>query len=721
MPLPALAVQSALLATILVDTLLIGVLFHKRRRSLIDMLLVVHLIGILGWAASILVLLVQESYLATQSSFAFALLLAASKYWFVLVFPENTFPKGRLPYLILPITLALALIAYIDDMLFTDMHVIGGYAVTLENGPLAGVYSLWITFLLIAPLVILWRKYRRESATSIRVQLHYLLIGYGIFFVLGLLTNSILPVFFDIYAFNGIGPSFSLILAGFVVYIITAHHFLDIRRVAQRSFVYTIVLAIAIGVYIAIAAAIGVIFGIAADITAFASAGITLVIGISGAPIVERAFRKWTDPIFFKDRYDLAEAIREITAILNSHIREEALIDELTRALKRILRVSDARIYLLPKARTEIAVPEEDLDAIGTAILRELPTNRRVFTLDELLTILAGAGEDGERIAHAARQRSSAGNPPEWIALTATEGHVLAALCVWEKESGEAFSGEDLMLLESISNSTAIALEKAVLYERVHAYSMELETRVIERTKEIAMLQEDQRRMMIDISHGLQTPLAIIKTGLARNTGADPCDLQDLEMSIDHASRYIYDLLALARLEHDSNESPFAAVDLAELVEELVEYASLPAEEAGIIFHTTIAHPVWINGREKQLSDALVNILGNAVKYMGDTQTKEIHITLLPLDGQAILRIKDTGPGIDPEFLPQLFKRFRRAESASKARGTGIGLAITKRIIELHGGTIRAESAPGEGTTFVITLPLAVIPTNTENGSSLPN
>ncbi|HSE34737.1 MAG TPA: GAF domain-containing sensor histidine kinase [Candidatus Paceibacterota bacterium] len=715
MPLPAIAVQSALLLSVLVDALLIGILLHKRRLGLIEILMIVHLIGVLGWAGSVFILLSEEARIAAHTSYAFALILAASKYWFALIFPENALPKGRIPYAILPITLGLAGITLLDGALFTEISVIGGYAISVENGPLAGIYSLWVTILLIAPLIILRRKARTETREPLRKQLSFLWYGYVIFFAIGLLTNSILPVFFDIDAFNGVGPSFSLVLAAFMVYIITQHRFLDIRFVVQRSFLFTLLLGIAIGVYTAVAAAVGVAFEIAADVTAFASAGITLILGLIGIPALERIFRTWTDRIFFKDHYDLPLAIREITGILNRNNRTESIATELTAALARILRATDVRIHLLRDAAAELGIPEKDLEAIGQKLARDIPGETRVFALSELLTVIPPTDERGASIIEAAQRRMDESRGlPEFVALAMTEDRVLATLSIWEKRSGDPFSKDDLALLENISLQTAIALEKALLYEEQRKYAEKLEARVIERTQEIATLQEEQRRMMIDLSHGLQTPLAIMKASLAKKESVGPADLHELEHSIDHASRYIYDLLSLARLEHGNEEPPTETIDLAALVDELTEYAALPAEEAGIALSSQVQtkEPAHILGREKQLTDAIVNILGNAVKYMGERERKEIAVSLETENGRVHLRITDTGPGIDPEFLPHLFERFRRAPATSGSRGTGIGLAIAKRVIELHGGAIEVESAPGGGTTFTLTFPLAAGATN---------
>lgn len=115
-------------------------------------------------------------------------------------------------------------------------------------------------------------------------------------------------------------------------------------------------------------------------------------------------------------------------------------------------------------------------------------------------------------------------------------------------------------------------------------------------------------------------------------------------------------------------------------------------------------------GEKDKIEDLITNLIGNALKYTCDTGDKTIHIELSATSSQITLSVRDSGIGISEKDLPHIFDRFYRAENNRMCctRGTGLGLTICKKIVELHSGTIRAESTLGEGTLFTITFPRTV-------------
>jgi signal transduction histidine kinase len=130
--------------------------------------------------------------------------------------------------------------------------------------------------------------------------------------------------------------------------------------------------------------------------------------------------------------------------------------------------------------------------------------------------------------------------------------------------------------------------------------------------------------MMTDISHGLQTPLTILKSELGnlRQQLPGAGHLNAFERSIDMISKFIYDLLTLARLEKTENTVHMKTIDFSELVSDLAEYTTIPAKAEGIHVSEEIATGIFVSGEKDRLTEAIVNILGNAMKYIGEGHKK---------------------------------------------------------------------------------------------------
>jgi signal transduction histidine kinase len=163
-------------------------------------------------------------------------------------------------------------------------------------------------------------------------------------------------------------------------------------------------------------------------------------------------------------------------------------------------------------------------------------------------------------------------------------------------------------------------------------------------------------------------------------------------------------LLELARFDSGQEIIQRQPFDLADKARACVELIEPLAKERGIQIHANL-EPVPFSGDPTRLEQVITNLLGNAVSYNHDHG--KIDISLSAHNGLAILKVTDTGHGIAPDDLPHIFKRFYRADKSRTAANThtGLGLAITKAIVEAHGGNIKAQSPPGHGATFTVCLP----------------
>ncbi len=655
----AFLIYTLLSITIVTDGALLLFVYGGKQRGLLRSLFLMHLAGVLGWAISILLLLRLESAIATQAAFATALVLAVGKHYFVLAFPENRLPKGVLTYLPLIPALGALVLSAIPGALFGAINVIEGYYIQIENGPFALYYLLTVSFFLLYPIVSLFRKYRDPRYVGVvKEQLRYLLIGISIFFLIGLATNSILPVFFDIYFFNGIGPSFALVLAGFIVYTISRHRFLELRIILQRGLVYSVTLSGIVAFYLSTLHVLGFFIQEAAGTALVLGGGITTIAGIFTVPHIDRYLRRATDKYFFKDTYDYADALLTLSEVTNVHIILEDLIRKAEESLVHIFKTEYAHI----------AVADED----------GAPPS--IFEAEDRTT----------------------------LSIPITLGRsVLGTLELGEKRSGDLYTAVDKALLKTFSSQIAVALEKARLYKMVEDYSRELEERVLTRTSEVIELQEERSRIFLDISHKLQSPLTVMKSELEslKRRESNQKEIAVLNKTIDELSLFLYDLLHLARLDDTPEYAKKERLNLSELLLELSEYYDVLALDRGITLTSIIEPNIAIVGDREKISELVTNLMSNAIKYMGTREAvREVRIMLKQEDDEILLEVTDTGIGIGEKDLPRIFDRFYRSGSAlaSQIPGTGLGLAIAHKIVEIHGGTIAVESTIGVGTTIQV-------------------
>ena len=235
---------------------------------------------------------------------------------------------------------------------------------------------------------------------------------------------------------------------------------------------------------------------------------------------------------------------------------------------------------------------------------------------------------------------------------------------------------------------------------------------VVRDLTEIKRLETVRRDFVANISHELRTPLASLKLlaetlkGGAIEDNAVAADFLDrIEIETDKLTQMVRELGELSRIE--SGEAPLSKkpVDLALFINKVAERMKPQSDRGELALSVEIAPGLRpVSADADRLEQVLVNLLHNAVKFT--PPGGRITVAAAPKGGNAVeISVKDTGIGISPDDLPRVFERFYKADKSRGGGGTGLGLAIAKHIVKAHGGEIRAESAPGQGSTFYITLP----------------
>jgi two-component system phosphate regulon sensor histidine kinase PhoR len=233
-------------------------------------------------------------------------------------------------------------------------------------------------------------------------------------------------------------------------------------------------------------------------------------------------------------------------------------------------------------------------------------------------------------------------------------------------------------------------------------------------------VEEMRADFVANASHELRTPLAALSGFIEtlRGSARDDPAARDRFLAIMQAqatrmARLIDDLLSLSRIELSAHLRPDKAVDLVSIIRQVADGLQMLARDREVEVRVALpADRVAVRGDRDELLRVLENLIENALKYAASG--KRVDITLSTTEGvdgarEALIAVRDYGPGIAPEHLPRLTERFYRVDVAeSRAQGgTGLGLALVKHILNRHGGRLAIESMPGEGATFTVHLPLA--------------
>lgn len=230
--------------------------------------------------------------------------------------------------------------------------------------------------------------------------------------------------------------------------------------------------------------------------------------------------------------------------------------------------------------------------------------------------------------------------------------------------------------------------------------------------RNLRRLLESQRNLLTNVAHELRTPLTVIqgyaqamREGLVEEPEQREEVLRLITEESERAARLLTQLLHLTRLESGQASLELQPVSLATLVERVVARRRLEFQQRRIALRIEVPESLTAAGDPDLLEHAIENVVQNALVHGGE----EIQVTIeaRPVGGEpprVLLTVRDAGPGIPPEVLPHVFDRFYRGTS-ERRNGFGLGLAIVREIMQLHGGTVEIASEPGRGTAVTLTLP----------------
>ena len=383
-----------------------------------------------------------------------------------------------------------------------------------------------------------------------------------------------------------------------------------------------------------------------------------------------------------------------------------------SRALVRIRQLVPsprASVSLFDLGKDEITFLAADFD--GKEKIAETPITAQEFgqrIIDKLLQSKAWFANDvlaDPQATDLDKRLATQSGIHAWLCVPLMyQGELIGALNLG-RGAGNPFSDEDAAISHDIANQLAIAIQHINLYNS-------LKKELAERKKLISELEANNaelERFAYTVSHDLRNPLVTIKgfLGMLQKDMRDgrqdriTSDFQRISNAADKMHALLSDLLQLSRIGRVVN--PFNEVDLIKLTADALENLDARIHSKNVTVNISPDLPV-VFGDRLRLGEMLENLIDNAAKYSGDQPNPMIEVGTQQRQGSPVIFVKDNGMGIEPQHLSKIFGLFDKLDPLSE--GTGIGLAIVKRIIETHGGKVWVESEGlGKGATFYFTLP----------------
>ncbi|MDQ3804351.1 MAG: ATP-binding protein, partial [Acidobacteriota bacterium] len=330
-----------------------------------------------------------------------------------------------------------------------------------------------------------------------------------------------------------------------------------------------------------------------------------------------------------------------------------------------------------------------------TGVPNVLRTGRSEMYAEITDEMLVAAAKDEEHL----RILRELGFTSAMVVPMAAHGRVSGVITFVTAESGRLYGPEDLAFAEHLARRSALAVENARLYR---------EAQEANRIKD---------EFLATLSHELRTPLTAILgwASMLRTNRFDEDSTRRAVETIERNARaqrqIVEDVLDVSRIITGRLRIDARPVEVRSLVEAAVDGVRPAAEAKGVFLSTMLAPDVGvISADPDRLQQVMWNLLSNAVKFT--PAGGRVEVELRRVEHQAVVSVRDTGQGIAPEFLPHVFDRFRQADQTTTRRhgGLGLGLAIVRSLVELHGGSVTAESeGEGRGASFTVRLPLKAV------------
>jgi signal transduction histidine kinase len=573
-------------------------------------------------------------------------------------------------------------------------HTWGWYIVP---DPLYGVLTALIVVFLLLTVERIWYAYRNSASPRSRVQAKFWLLAGAVQIPFGL--TNLLPVYgIEVYPLGNIGNVFYV---GIIAYAIARHRLMDVDYVVRKLVSFSLALSVVlvpggIGLFVLASA-----MGMAPPWIIVVASELLLVVGLLIVPALQTGLETRVQRAFFPRRFDVRQRLRDLAGELVHVLDETTLVDRLGDGLMDILDAEPCEVFLRDEQSRRLfrAHPAGTTDETSGDELSDVVGHALEAIGDPALTAeLESAWPDA---AIQLRLRAI-----ELVLPLRIKDRITGLVLLGSNREYRIFSAEDIPLLATVASAASVALENSRLSRELRRSEV-----VLQRANRLSSLG----MLAAGIAHEIRNPLVAVKTFL----DLLPQRMHDVEFlgefrelsqsELKRVNDLISDLLALGK----STTAQRRSTELAGTLDPVVRLMESTARKRQVRIEAEIdpsLPSVWAD--PDQLKQIVLNLVLNAI----DAGPPGSVVTLTAgagSAGMATIDIHDEGPGIPPEQLESIFEPV----FTTKESGTGLGLPLVHQMVVEHGGEISVSSGPGRGTTFHVTLPLAIRPPQRRTGT----
>lgn len=710
--------------------------FLKNPRAWLNRYFALFASSILGWLITLYLFNRQDDtpwlLQLGRANFSFGALIVFFGYLFL---RQVAGKRTHLAMALWGETVILAAIALGTGWIDHDEHIVQGQHVTIF-GPLFPLYIAHLLAYIAAAFLIVFRGNDKASA-KVRGQLAVIGLGMFVMAVIAVTTNVILPFIFHIFHFQEVGALSTIAFLVAITHAISVHHLFDVRLIIRRTVVFTALLAFVVMVY---GVSIFLMSTFAVGGTAVLNAPLVIanlacigIVGLSFEPL-RRRLADSTDHFLYKKEYDQQEVLRSLALKLRDVLTLDEALEILMQTLVRVFHLSHAVTYVFQSGEHGEPVIKrikqtgyhsanallEREDRHTTSYFASHPSILHRTQLEAVLTREAASLKNPRHASQSLGLVSTFRKEHEakeavfqmlvrlkaTIAVPLHVNHQIVGLILLSgKRSDEDYTQDDLSLLETIGSQAISSIQKAKLYE-----------------------DDQMKSEFVSIaSHELLTPITAIKGYLSmildEHRGKVDKEaqgyLENVYTSANRLASLVKDLLSLSRIESGKMKFEPQSLDITKVIGDAIAQLRFTAEEKHI--QLTFEPPAMKQPLPAVLADPdrtmeiLMNLIGNAIKYTPKgSVTVCVYSEAKPAPHLRV-EVADTGLGMSKPAQSHLFEKFYRVTTPETAGilGTGLGLFITKSMVEKMGGIIGLQSVEGKGSTFSFTLPLLEVENST--------